>query len=261
MSPTTAKRRWRSLPVVFFAVVLATQTPSLGHAQQDPAAPLLDPLAMEKLKAFSDFMGGLKLFTFKVVGSFDEPEPSGVKIKRFLTIEAAVQRPDRLELHFAFDDGTERKAWYKDAEIAFASVTDGTYARMPAPGTLDELFVHIEKELGFSPPLADFLVSDIYGAHAKDLLSAAYLGERAINDLRLDHISFESQGADWQIWLDAGPKPLPRRIQMEFVEAQTPVQYSIHFLEWNLEVVSTGKMFDFVAPPDWKEVEPPRPKQ
>lgn len=260
MNRTSERLRWQSLAGLFLAVMLMIQVPSFAHAQQDTENPSLDPVAMAKLKAFSDFMGGLKLFTFKAVGSFDESEPSGVNIKRFLTVEAAVQRPDRLVLQFTFDDGTVRKAWYKDAEITFASITDGTYSRMPAPETLDELFVYVERKLGFSPPLADFLVSDIYDAHAKDLLSAVYLGEKVVNDHRLDHISFESQGADWQIWLDAGASPFPRRVQMEFLRAQAPVQYSIHFLEWNRKVVSTDMMFDFVASSDWKEVELPQPK-
>ncbi len=261
MNRLSQQFRWHSLAGFFLAAMLIIQVSSPGHAQQDTESPLLDPVAMEKLRAFSDFMGGLELFTFRAVGSFDEPEPSGVNIKRFITVEAAVQRPDRLALHYTFDDGTVRKAWYKNAEIVFASITDGTYSRSPAPGTLDELFVFVEQKLGFSPPLADFLVSDIYDTQAKDLLSAVYLGEKVINNRKLDHISFESQGADWQIWLDTGASPLPRRVQMEFLGAQAPVQYSIQFLEWNLKVVSTGMMFDFAAPSDWREVEPPQPKQ
>ena len=34
-----------------------------------------------------------------------------------------------------------------------------------------------------------------------------------------DHLSFETTGADWQLWVEWGTRPLPRRMVVTLVNA------------------------------------------
>jgi hypothetical protein len=260
MEATMTRARKVSVRIAAAVAILLGSLTAPATAQQADENPLLDPVAMKKLQAFSDFMGKLDFFAFTAVNSFDELEPGGVRIKRFSKTEMVIDRPDKMAFHLNFDNSTSRKVWFKDGQITSASIEGKNYFRRQVPRTLDELFVHMEEKFNVSPPMADFLVSDIFAVHGKDLLSAIYLGERLINGRKLDHLSFESRGADWQIWLDVGEKPLPRRAEIEFFVGDATLQYSTQFLEWNLEVFHTGTVFDFFPSSDWTETEPPAGK-
>ena len=202
-------------------------------------------------------MAGLEFFTLKVVSAFDEIEPGGVRVKRFITTDIAIQRPNRMALHVVYDDGTSRKVWYKGDALVLAAPDNRKYVQIDAPGSLDKLIEFMEEIVGFSPPVAYFLVSDIYRTHQSDLLSARYLGAREIDGRTLDHLSFESVGANWQIWLSEEEAPLLRRAEVEFIGTKGEPIIDVQVVEWNLEVVSTGMMFDFFAPSDWERVDLP----
>ena len=87
--------------------LLATTALSPARAQTDAdEESLLDPAAIERLQAMSDFLGAADTLRFRAGGFFDEVEDSGVKIKRFTVYDIVLDRPDHLHFRTQFDDGT-----------------------------------------------------------------------------------------------------------------------------------------------------------
>ena len=105
-------------------------------------------------------------------------------------------------------------------------------------------------------PLADVLYNDMYAAQEPFLLSAAYLGERTIQDVSLDHISVESVGADWQVWIDSAADPLPRRLVMHFVESEGDPEYMATFHSWTVGEPVDDTTFVAEIADNWERVEP-----
>ena len=66
-----------------------------------------------------------------------------------------------------------------------------------APPLLEELIEKHEAQL----PLADLLYADIAKSFKESIISAEYLGIKLVNGVKCHHLSFESTGADWQIWV------------------------------------------------------------
>ena len=89
------------------------------------------------------------------------------------------------------------------------------------------------------------------------MLSAMHLGERVVLDDSLDHISVESIGADWQVWMDTGDAPLPRRLVMQFIEAEGAPDYMATFHEWNVDEPIDADVFVADLPEDWQQVDLP----
>jgi hypothetical protein len=66
------------------------------------------------------------------------------------------------------------------------------------------------------------------------------------NDL-CDHYAFRQGKIDWQIWITAGSKPLPRKIVIMNRGDEARPQ-SVSLLEWNLKPTFKESAFRFAPP-------------
>ena len=194
--------------------------------------------------------------SFRALSFFDEVEDSGVKVKRFLVHDVVIRRPDRLHFRSQFDDGTSRVGWYDGTRFVVASETESIYVEIDAPDTIDGLVDMLQQDYGMSLPVADLLYSDFFAAQSPHILSAAYIGERRVEDLVLDHLSFESTGADWQLWTEADDTPTPVRMVIEFIHAESAPQYMITLRDVAIDEPVDDAQFQADLSPDWQQVEP-----
>ncbi len=232
-----------------FAVGAAAQTDAPKEAS-------IDPEADQRLQSISDFLGAQKAFSFKAYSFFDEVQPSGIKIKRFIVHEIAVQRPDRLRLQSSFDDGSVRRAWFNAGRLIMALESEKatSYIEAQVPATIDELIDYVQVNHNTTIPAADILYSDVRKAHRSYLLSAMFLGERFVEGRKLDHISMESAGADWQLWADTGAKPIPRRLIIDYVDAPGAPETQTAFVDWQFDPSFADDHFDFSPPASWQKL-------
>ena len=62
------------------------------------------------------------------------------------------------------------------------------------------------------------------------------------------HLAFSQEDIDWQIWIDAGPQPLPRKIVITYAEEPGAPQYTATIKRWSLDPKFTDELFHFVPP-------------
>ena len=244
----------RATPAFLLAAVLAGGVAAAQDGSADDG--LIDPQAERRLRAVSDYLGSADTLRFQAASFFDEVEDSGVKVKRFIIHDVVVQRPDRLHFRSRFDDDTSRIGWYDGTRFVVASETEGLYIDVEAPETIDELVDMLQQDYGMTLPVADLLYSDFFAAQAPHILSAAYLGERRADDLVLDHLSFESTGADWQLWAEADDTPVPVRMVIEFIHAEGAPQYMITLRDVAIDGPVDDALFQPDLLPEWQLVEP-----
>jgi hypothetical protein len=60
---------------------------------------------------------------------------------------------------------------------------------------------------------------------------------------------------DWQIWLEDGPRPLPRKVVITYKESAGHPQYTSLLSNWNLSADVPDSAFAATIPKDAKKVE------
>jgi hypothetical protein len=254
--PYSRARSKITAPLVAVALLLGAQ----GAAAQDSGAKegMVDPRAESRLQELSDFLGSARTLSFTADSFFDEIEDSGVKIKRFIVHDVVLKRPDRLYFRSTFDDGGTREGWYNGKKLVVAAPGVDSYVEIEAPGSVDALLDFVQENYQLSVPISDLLYSSLFAAQSEHLLSGVYLGQRSLRDTTLDHLSFESVGADWQVWMDAGGPPVPRRIVIAFVGTEGEPEYMASFRDWKFDQAVSLDVFEFEPPANWKRLEPPK---
>ncbi len=236
------------------ALGLWMAAPAVSAEEQGP----LDPRAVEKLQRMSDALAKTRSLSLKAESLYDQVESSGVKIKRAVSQEVVLRRPDSLYFRSVRDDGKVREGRYDGKALTIVPEGGGTYARVEVQGTVDTMLDLIQADYQVNVPVADLLYDDLYGRVKDSLLSGVDLGERTIGGEVLDHLSFETTGVDWQLWLERGDRPLPRRLVVTFVNAPGEPEYLTVIKEWKLDPTIEGEMFRFDPPADWRRIELPK---
>jgi hypothetical protein len=101
-------------------------------------------------------------------------------------------------------------------------------------GATDAMLDHVIDEYDAQIPLADLFYSDLKKTLGEDIVSAEYVGLRSINGVPCHQLSFESPGADWQIWVEADSTPVPRRFVIDFVGDDNRPQYMAQMDAWSI---------------------------
>lgn len=222
-------------------------------AAQHPKADI-QPKAAEVLKAASDTLASARMMTFRASTFYDVVEASGIKTKVVKQTRFFVKRPDRLHVRAQRDDGAQRYVWFDGKTLVRYEPGTNTASRMDAPKTLDALLDHLADGYRVSLPLADLLYADPSAAFSEHLLSGAYLGKRLVDGVWCHHLSFESDAADFQLWITMGDRPLPRRFAVTYVEEPGEPELEATLSDWDLNAYLDDGMFHATPPKDAKEV-------
>lgn len=239
--------------LLFAAALMGLLLSPVGAWAQTASGTEPADLADDKLFAMSEFLKAAGSIKFVSSSFFDEPRPTGPSAKRFTFHKITLKRPNKLAFESAFDDGSQRRGWFDGKTLIIASPGQKAFSKIDFRGSVDDLLVFLEEERNLSLPVADFLYSDIYDRQFPFIMSSEYLGERHLLRENLDHLSFRSVAADWQIWIEQGKKPLPRRMLITYVRSPGDPEYMVTFVDWEIET-ATDKDFEMQIEEDWKEV-------
>ena len=103
-------------------------------------------------------------------------------------------------------------------------------------------------------PLADLFLWGTAAAPADGIESAMNAGQDFIGGELCDHFAFRQGKLDWQIWIAAGGKPLPRKLVVTNRADEAGPQ-SVSLIEWQLKPGFPDSIFTFVPPKGSQSVE------
>jgi hypothetical protein len=248
------RESWTVVAALALAPLAGAQEPAPGP----PPAPLprnIEARAEQELKKMGEFLAKLPHFALEAEETFDEI-PDG-ELRRQLTNvrRVAVERPN----HVAADttgDTLNRAAWYDGRTVTVLDKEHNVYATIEAPATIDATFDKLTDEYGMVVPLADLLYSDPYAVLMAGVTYGRYLGLHQAAGVPCHHLAFSQETIEWQIWIDAGDKPLPRKLVISYVQEPGEPQYSAVIRRWNLESEAPEGLFTFAAPEGAQKVDP-----
>jgi hypothetical protein len=212
---------------------------SVSAADDKPAA--VDPHADELLKRMGDYLGQAQFFSVSAEVWQDVQLASGQRVQAGRTIELQVRRPNRLraEVH---STRRNRELVYDGKAITLFNRAQNFYGTAHASGSLDEAMDVACERFGITMPLEDFVRSDPHKDLVQKATSGVDIGPVTVLGVPCEHLAFTQDNIDWQIWIESGARPVPRKFVITYKDEADSPQYTAIFADWDF----TTKLPDFV---------------
>lgn len=206
---------------------------------------VVSPEAQTVLDRMTQYLRGLDKFSVDTHASRDEVVAFGYKLQNNERSTLIVQRPDHLRAEIA-GDVRNRTFVYDGKALTMYSPDDAAYVRADAPPTIAGLIATL-LDNGIEMPLIDVLYQGTAGTLAADARGGILVGSTTIDGVECDHLAFRQASVDWQLWVQKGERPLPRRILIITRYEVGEPQYEAT-LHWNLSPRIHKSTFEFTPP-------------
>jgi hypothetical protein len=131
----------------------------------------------------------------------------------------------------------------------------GVYATTDVPADLDAAIDHVFDTYGFSVPIADLVYSDPYAVLTENVESGFLVGRHSVDGTPCHHLAFSQEFIDWQIWIEDGPRPVPRKLVVTHKDEPGAPQYTARLSGWDFQPRLSDHIFQFDPPPGVDRIE------
>jgi hypothetical protein len=249
MQPTLRRRLTAALSRC--CTIAAAATFSVA-AQAQPAG--IAPEAQRILKASTDFLASQQRFSADTRNTLEIVLTSGQKIEFNHTARQSVQRPNKLRAERT-GDLVDQLLIYDGKSLTMHNPRDNVYAQVAAPDTLDAMLDFAREEFDIVAPAGDMIYRNAYDILMDDVTDGFVVGKAVIEGVRCDHLAFRAPHVDWQIWIQEGEQPLPRRLVITTRDMVNAPQFAVTVTNWNLVPTFDTQTFTFVPMGDAKKVD------
>jgi hypothetical protein len=252
---TTLKFKYMPPYCVLLTIVVVLSIGVVNGIAAENKKGYMDPMAFKVLENVSDYLSKAKTLSMKGTTIDDHVMESGVIVTYAKDVEVYVKRPDKFLAIILGDNLQQRRIYFDGKSLVRLNVDKNTYQKLPFNGNIDGVLDHIMDNYDIDLPLADLIYNDLARVMKESIISAEHMGERIVEGVPCHHLSFESTGADWQVWVQKWDKPVPRRFAINFVNIDGSPQYLAMFKEWRINPGLDEQIFTFTPPFGAKEVE------
>lgn len=220
------------------------------------------PRAKRILSDMSKYLASAEEFTFSSDVVYDSLLWNGQKIQFGGGANVAVHRPNRLHVEYKGDE-RQTQIVFDGEKFTILNMLTNVYTATDGPSEIDEAIDHVIDEYGVSVPIADLVYSDPYNTLLESVKSGFFIGRHDVTGIPCDHLAFAQETIDWQIWIEAGPRPVPRKLLITYKDQPGSPQYVATFSDWNFQPRLSQHYFKFRPPAGAAEIEflPPELEQ
>jgi hypothetical protein len=241
------KRLFYLVAILSFALSLSAQVNS------DKKSADVDPAALAALDKMGTFLRTLTVFQVKAAQTKDDVMDNGQAIQSSQVIDLLAARPNRFRAQMKSDD-TDAFFLYNGKDFTVYGHLVNYYATVPAPPTIAELIEKMEEKYGIDMPLVDlFMWGSPQSAAAQAVTSAIDIGPGSVEGTTCEQYAFRQEGLDWQIWIQLGAYPLPRKMILTTTDEEARPRFT-QVLTWNLAPSFNEEAFNFDPPKDAQRI-------
>jgi hypothetical protein len=230
--------------VVTLGVLLATSAraqpaqPKAKTAAHRPASaaavPVLEPKAVDLLKAMSARLAAAQTMSFTAVSSYESPSLLGPPLVYTTVSQVTLRRPDKLRV-ITPGDGPASEFYYDGTTMMAYAPAENLIAVAPAPPTIDAALKAAYDVAAIYFPFTDVIVADPYNDLADDLLRAFYIGQsHVVGATTTDMVAILGNGIFAQIWIGADDA-LPRQIRAVYANDPSKLRQQVELSDWHLD--------------------------
>jgi len=235
--------------IVGFAIVF-TGWPHSGHAQ--PAG--IEPQAEKLLQRMGDFLASRRQFGLTAETSIEAVLTSGQKLQFNAPATAIVSRPNKMRAHRK-GDITNQEFYYDGKTLTLYNPKENLYATAAVPATLEEMLDYAREKLDVIAPAAEFLYKDAAQKMLREASAGFVVGQTVVGGVKCTHLAFRGEEVDWQVWIEDGDKPLPRKFVLTSKQVKGEPQFTAVVRSWDLAPKVTDRDFNFAPPKGAKKIE------
>ena len=212
------------------------------------------PEAKQILKTSTDFLAARQQFSTDTRNTLEVVLKSGQKIEFNSTGRQSVQRPNKLRAERT-GDIVNQLFVYDGRSLTVYNPEGKVYDQVAVPGTLEDMLEFARTKLDIVAPGSDLIYKNAYDILMEGVTEGTVLGKAVIEGVRCDHLAFRAPQVDWQIWIQEGPQPLPRKMVITTLDLPNAPQFSVTVTQWNLEPTFDAQTFNFTPQADVKQVD------
>ena len=216
-------------------------------------AQAVNPEAVTRLRAMTDFMSNLKQFSMNVRHLREDVLESGNRVDFEISTKLLIERPNKLRAA-RVGHLVDQVFYYDGKTLTLFNPSDNVYATEPAAATIEEMLDFARESLGIGMPVQDLVYRNAFPLLIQDVTLALVVGKEIIGGIKCDHLLFSRPGVDFQVWVAESGPPLP--IKYVVTDTGTPELLSITTIisDWNVKPTVADSPFTFVPPKDAKAI-------
>jgi hypothetical protein len=203
---------------------------------------VLEPKAMDLLKATSARLAAAKSMSFTATVSYEFPSKLGPALVYTSRYDVTMQRPDKLKI-LSPGDGPASEFYYDGKSMMAYAPAENLVAVSDAPPTIDAMLKAAYDNAAIYYPFTDLIVADPYAALADGAKLAFYIGPSGIvGGAKTDMVAWANDDVFIQIWIGADDK-LPRRMRAVYSDDPLRLRHELDISDWKLDSPVTADAF------------------
>lgn len=230
----------RRLFLMVTLVIVAAPTLPAHAADVDAGAERL-------LRRMTDYMASLQQFSVATQNTLEAVLASGQKIQFVMNASVTVQRPNKLRAERK-GDLVSQVFFYDGKKLTLYDPKNKVYATVGAPDTIEGMLDFARDRLDIIAPAGDFLYRNAFDLLMEATTSGFVVGNAVIGGVKCDHLAFRGADVDWQVWIAADGKPLPRRYVVTTRDVPSYPTFTAVMTNWNTAPKVSDAQFNFVPP-------------
>jgi len=236
-----------------FVVVLSFSLSLLAQSGSAPKKADIDSGAMAALEKMGAYLRTLNTFQVKAVQTTDDVLDNGQTIQFERVVDVLAVRPNRLRVEIKGDD-IHRLLLYDGKSFTMFGQLVNYYATVPAPLTIPELIDNLSEKYDIEMPLVDLFRWGAPGStEHPEITNAIDIGPSSVEGTTCEQYAFRQDGLDWQVWIQLGDYPLPRKLILTTLSDDARPRHS-QVLTWNLAPSFDDAAFTFEPPKDAQRI-------
>ncbi|HVV02332.1 MAG TPA: DUF2092 domain-containing protein, partial [Verrucomicrobiae bacterium] len=116
-------------------------------------------------------------------------------------------------------------------------------------GSLDQAMDTASERFGIPMPLEDFICSNPYRDLTDKVTSGVDIGPVDVLGVSCEHLAFTEDDIDWQVWVENGPTPVPKKFMITYKDEPDAPEYTAIFSHWDFATKLPDFLFQFEPPP------------
>jgi hypothetical protein len=214
----------------------------------------INPQAEQIMRRMSEYMAGLQSFRVRNTSVDEVVLGSGQKVQQVAETRLSVQRPNHIRAD-RVGPVANMSFTYDGQNFNLVGNRTGYYTTTPAPPTLDAAVDTLRDRFGMDIPAADLFVSRPYDTMMEGVRTGTYVGLEPIGGVPTHHLAFTADDVDWQIWVQDGAQPLPRRLVITSKRMRSAPEFTAELSDWEPNARLDADVFALRPPPNGRRIE------
>ena len=206
----------------------------------------------------SEKLAAAQRFSFDATREIDPGLMEGIDLLQKARVAVTVQRPNKITARATSKRGT-RLIVFDGRTFSLLDAKPNYYTSVPMATDIDGLVARLDEKFGFVPPLAEFVLSDLYADLRRQAHTITYLGRGktsggflGLGGVECHRIGLIGDTADAELWIAVNDE-LPKKLVATFKNLPNQPQMRISFTDWDLNPPAAN--FTFTSPQGAQKIE------